>query len=50
MFLALIVEATNTAVLAVKFQTPGNIKSMTARGYGLTEVTKPPSHRSPASM
>lgn len=29
MFLALIVEATNTSAFAVKFKTPGNMKSKT---------------------
>ena len=48
MFSALIVEATNVSVLAVKFKTPGNIKSMTVCGYCLIEV-KPPSQRLPAS-
>lgn len=50
MFLASIVEATNTSVLAVKCKTPGNIKSMIVRGYGMTEVTKTPSQRLPASI
>lgn len=50
MFLALIVEATNASVLAVKFETPGTIKSMTVCSYCLIEVTKPSSQRLPASM
>lgn len=50
MFLALIVEATNASGLAVKFKTPGNIKSVTVRGYHLREVTTPPSQRLPASI
>lgn len=50
MFLALIVEATNTSALAVKFETPGNIKSMTVHAYHSVQATKPHSQILPPSM
>lgn len=49
MFLALIVEATNTSALAVKFETLGNIKSMTVHAYSV-QATKPHSQILPPSM
>lgn len=39
MFLALTVETTNTSILAVKFKTPGNMKSMTVYAYHSIQAT-----------
>lgn len=50
MFLALIVEATNTSAFAVKFKTPGNMKSKTLHAYHSIKATKPHSQILSPSM